>query len=329
MDAINPVMSVKKKSKGFKFLIVCLILLAVGIAIAAIGAALGGIRPISIGPGGFHVYSLEDLREVTTINKTFHNVKNIELNVAVFTTVEFVEGDGFSVKGQNQKMHGQLLAKEKDGTLEIYTEDRTRSKWGGFTLTPWINFDGNTSHITITYPKGVKLENVRIDTDVVSDLSLNNLTCKSLELTTSVSDVKMNTIDADEMTIRMNTGDIHADRVSAGAIDIESSIGEVSFSRTNVQSLSTNVNTGDFEFSGKILGDSYLDVDIGDIDMELDQSEDMLGLILNVSVGDVRINGQEVGSKYHRSVASSAKNLQTANLTIDANVSEVRIKFLG
>jgi hypothetical protein len=287
--APNPAAKTKKTGRLI-FFVICGILFFLGVILAVIGYAGGGLlHSVVVTDGGVKVLSAEENRKVVKIDETYENFKNIVVDISVADRVTIKEGDTYSVKGQSRVLNGKLIAKLEGETIHVCNEERNGINWGISDLSDlFIDYsdDGynDNEYLEITYPKGANIGDVKINTYVTGDLTVENLVCDSLTVDVSVSEAEFNNIETERLNVKSSVGDI--------------------------------------EIHGILHGRSDIEMGTGDLELYLDQEETDMSYNIENGVGELEIGAVEFGPGKH------TKKYNTKNmLEINSSVGDIKMEF--
>ncbi|MDR0853745.1 MAG: DUF4097 domain-containing protein [Clostridiales Family XIII bacterium] len=301
------------------WLIIAAAVFVVGAIIAVLGFTLGGMKSVAVDSKGIHVVTEKDM-PLVEIDETYDSFSSIEMNTAVISHVNLVEGDRYSVTGKVQASSGKATVEVRDGTLVVKTK---QDEFFGFNLFSLGNIVGNEdSSLTITYPKGKKLKNVVIESDV-SDLTIDGMKAKKLEVHSDVGDTTIENVDVEKLTASVNIGKLTLSGVKAEKADIDIDTGDAEIDGLRSNGLTIESNIGSVDLSGTLLGKSEIDCDMGDLKLALAQSRDETSLKAEADVGTIIVDKSDSGKTY-----SIAPANPKATIEIEMNVGTARIDFV-
>ena len=157
-------------------------------------------------------------------------------------------------------------------------------------------------------------------------------------------DVELSSVRAESLSVSLDAGRLTARDVSAEVLEVEDDYGEVTLDGAEAESVSLTLSSGDLKAKGVRAGDVTVrsnfgrvsfdrlvftgacDVkcDAGDVDLELQMSEDDVSYDLNTDAGSVVVDGRKSsGSVVNRAAGASA------DLRVQADFGTVRVKFKG
>lgn len=264
-------------------------LVAAGLIIACIAAALGGFRAIN---GGMYftwdrgiIFDKEDC----DINMEVTNVKNIDIDIsAAMLDVSYGNVDQIEINTKNT-LEGDFKAFEKNGTLYI--------QYGkGFHLFSF-GFDSQT-RINMVIPQGTEFDNVTLDHGV-GDGNIDGLLAKNINLENGVGKLKLSNCKSQTLVTDNGVGECVLTDVETGDLTLKSGVGSISY-------------------RGKANGNIFADSGVGEIRMDLDGNVNDYIFSIDKGVGDVRVNGNNAvvnntGAKYTFNIHSG---VGAVNITI-------------
>lgn len=299
-------------------LIIVLVLVCVGVAVGAIGFAIGGTRLArgivqeKIGNFLQHNYSTEvtynndfdihmdnwdseDEKIYTGIVKNEviaanEEVKSMELSIgAAEIKVLFSATDDYSI---DSNTIGEYRCYVKDGTL----------------ILEGIRYDNLTirdnESITLYVPENAEIENITVSVGA-GDVEIDTIKAKQLEIA----------IGAGKLTI----GDLVADDLL-----IELAAGECIIENMDLKNGKTDVSMGNIMLAGIITGDMEVDCAMGNVTLMIDGDEEDFNYEIDCALGNVNVvnSGMAVivGENYQNNHANKT-------LTISCAMGNVEVDF--
>ncbi len=139
-------------------------------------------------------------------------------------------------------------------------------------------FQKSTASITVTVPETV-LESIGVKLDV--------------------SDIDIEKIQSSKCTVQSDVGDIRLQACTVGDVYVEADVGDIELSNMQFDRLEIRSDTGD-------------------VDVETAMSLDGLNIDCTLDIGDIKINGERHGRKYHQTGDGKS-------VTITSNVGDITL----
>lgn len=267
----------------YKLAVISIVL---GLAMSALGVALGGGNAVYVNGSGIHVLknNSKNARAQKITELDLDRFKSIDIE-ARYSDVEFIESDKYGmeivyydIEPSWSLSNGNLNMKvdvEKDNSYSFYLFN-----WD------WNWNSANKNHIKVYMPKSAELEKVNIRNGS-GNMNIGGFYASDVTLRCSSGKVNISGIEGDNVDISLTSGSFEGKKLAAENIAIKSSSGKVSFTDVNARSLEAGVTSGSVYFydckvdgldvtssSGKIIserlytGDLRLKVTSGRIDLE-------------------------------------------------------------
>ena len=289
-------------SKAFRnFLLVAAVLIIVGGIITGIGFVFGGLRSVALTQNGPVIVGFEN-DTVIEVNESYNKITDITVDVDI-SELKFEEGTSFSLKGRYNPNIIDLKINESNGVLTISGKALSRNQWhfGWFFNDLSIGYDET---LVFTYPKGTEFKSIKINNSLGS-LDLQNLKAKSLSVSLDLGDFNGDSILVDSIDTDLNLGSCSINHLTVtkdAKFRLDS--GSLTLRNSTVNNLVANNNLGSFRFSGKLTGKAEATLDVGSLDMDLENKDSELSYSIGADLGSIRINGKEYGASAHRTVNS-------------------------
>jgi DUF4097 and DUF4098 domain-containing protein YvlB len=137
------------------------------------------------------------------------------------------------------------------------------------------------------------------------DVSLTDVdAAKSIEVKNDMGRVDVDGATADSLILDLNAGDLRADDIKAEDIDVINDFGKITFDR--------------LVFTGRCIMES----NAGDVELDLNMSEDDVGYELTADAGSVTVNGRGYGSSVVNRLAGAG-----AELRVKVDFGSIRVDF--
>jgi len=323
-----------------KITLIPLIIIVIGVCIALAGFAGGGMKGIWFDRGGFHLDSA-DRGALVKVDETYDSFKNIEVNVDFLDIVELKEGNTFSVRGQNYENYGGLEVEKVGDRLIVNAIQRDR--WFVTGLGDLRrNWNAKDCKVEITYPSGTQFSAVDVRISA-GRLSVNSLECGVFEVMNDFGNVDINGVTADRMAVNLSAGDTGIRNIEAstllvsndfGRITLESatldkltlslSAGDLVAKDVSTETLSANSSFGNIRFDRLILGGfGEIEQSSGEVNVNLDMSEDDVSYELYTDAGSVSVDGRRAGSSLINRASGT-----TSTLNVNSDFGSISLKFL-
>lgn len=209
--------------------------------------------------------------------------------------VEIKKGDSYRVETVDVP-ETLVVDVKSNGTLEIKEKDEWHDWFDWFDLGTW----SKESKIYITVPEDFEADEIYISAGT-GDITMSDLTTKTLDIDGGVGDVTGSYITAQKVTIDTGVGNVDFDQINFGDCDIDGGVGDITL-------------------NGVIQGDCDFDGGVGDMDITIDGTRDDFELDIESGVGSVRVNGETMDD-------FEENNNNKYELQIDGGVGAVTLDF--
>ncbi len=301
------------------FLLAAAILIIFGGVVSGIGYALGGMVPLSITNEGIKLFGQSG--QHTVVNESYRDLKSIEVNTDILE-LSFEEGDAFKVEGNYNPNIITLNISENNDALKI----DSRSSSQGFFGWNWFNFGigfggGNINVLKITYPKNAEFESLKVTNDLGS-LNMNDLSTQALNVKLNAGSFYGENITADEMDVDMDLGSCTINSLTSGKQSkFTMDAGSLSLTESSLTDTNAKLNLGQFDFSGLLEGNAEFSMDLGSINLDLENQEDKLGYSIETDLGSIHVNGKQAGSPANQKVSNP-----DCTMEVKSNLGSVNIE---
>lgn len=198
-------------------------------------------------------------------SKTFEGIKNleIEINKVQLNILKLEITDETSQKimveviNKNQYIN---CYERENNTLVIVEKTDRKTK-------------SDVAIVNIYVPVEYEFNNVELELGAMKS-SIECLKTANLELEVGVGDLNISTLVVNNST------------------NIETSVGEVSITNGYINNLQLDTEISNFEYSGRILGESKIEVGIGNLELDLDE-QDLYTVKVKVGTGKFMLNGEQ------------------------------------
>lgn len=278
------------KNKTRIALIICLILAVLGAGLVGAGLALGGQpnfrldwKNRTLVGGDAELQSGEVAPEAFTA---------LEIDVAT-ADVEISVGDAFRVE---YALDEEPEITQEGGLFKLKDPPRSGVSIVGITGIG----SGKGPYVRVTVPADAQLDSVKFDCST-GDLTVSQLTCKTL-------------------TVDFSTGDAHLIAVTADRLTADGSTGSVILTDCAFGTVELDVSTGDIEArSLAVTGSLKADASTGDVALDIRGQASDFGMDLESGTGDVTVDGKDRGDEY--------KTSGGIPLTVDTSTGSIDVRF--
>lgn len=161
----------------------------------------------------------------------------------------------------------------KDKTLYVKQKTVRKAFWGGIR--------NESCNITLTVPENSVMDSLDIKL-AMGNVKVDGITSRNCEAVTNMGGCTFENCSFDESDIDTNMGEITIKDTALGKAEIDNAMGSIEIERCTFQDLNA-------------------DNSMGEISINVDQNLDNYQIDLKAEMGDVRVNGQSEGTKYHQS----------------------------
>lgn len=253
-------------SKGIKrFLMICAIMAAAGIAVTIAGYAAGGMNSMSqisekydwfrAGPVEKAYISLEDNEEFDAVD-----IKG-EIDVVI------CRGD----KGAELEYDKSLEAPVFEVINGILTVDTTASSRENI----YLNFSigDSTPELIIYVPENISLQDINISCEY-GDVDIENVTAGSADISQGYGDIEISSSVFGKIKMETECGDIVGDDIKCGETYAESQLGDV-------------------KLAGEFAGMMQIECECGDIMINTCLAEEAYTVYAEMECGELNIGGRK------------------------------------
>lgn len=214
--------------------------------------------------------SLSSNPEREIINKEYEDVKNIDLDLGVYSIViqedNNIKNVQLTLKKPIVNSNGKDINKIECKNGNLIVSQRQEKNWS---LSDGFNLENIKGELLIKIPSKNELNNINISNGVGS-IKLNNISAEFLEVNSGTASVTIQGIDVTECNIAGGTGSINLHNISADKIEIESGTGSVFVNGDIRKKIDMNTGTGSIqlELEGKEKDYSYnIEAGLGKIEI--------------------------------------------------------------
>ncbi|HAX72515.1 MAG TPA: hypothetical protein DCY20_03195 [Firmicutes bacterium] len=304
-----------------KLIIISIVLMLVGVILAAIGFFAGGATSISLAGHGLTL----DYGAPITINETMDDFQSIDLDLDYMSEVQLIESDHFGIEATYYNSNGTISYRVENGMLKV-TQDKINHFIG-------FNFFQPSSTFTIHIPSGTSLDNITLNTDtaniVMEDQVATNIYIKNafgkttlenietgvLELEVESGLINLDTVKAITLSVENDFGAINLRNIVSNNVDVAAESGSISvsdltasnlivsndFGKTELKSITALVldatnETGSIKITDSVVNSSNIENDFGSVEVNLNGNLADYNYNLMSDFGSVRVNGNKQGN---------------------------------
>ncbi len=259
--------------KKNRFIIICLVIAAIGIGIASIGFLLGGrVYGFSLGKNGVMVNEGIDNTKYIHEKKDLESFKSLDLK-AGFADVTIVESDYFGIE-YNVRQDCPITETRSGDKLII----EQKHQQGSITLLSFATIHSAKnpgSYINIYVPAGTEFESVVFNVES--------------------GDIKFGTLKAEQIDLNDSFGDVDVDQIEGKTTNVVMESGSLFVTEINTDSFTCENHFGDIEIGTLNAKKNEITLKSGNVTMDKVNGQDMT---MNDSFGDVKISDMTLTGKY-------------------------------
>lgn len=318
------------KKKKF-WLVTALILMVVGIGLAAVGTAKGASWNWRFNFKDFKIVSgsenfITETQKLDAFDKIVVDTSTFDVNI--------VKGDDYSITYHVPDDQKPEIS-NKNGVLTVNLEQDT-----GFTFLN-IGFFGSDddAYATITVPDAgstkivdiesstadIKITDLNIDGSIstsTGDIRLNNNKMGDMRFTVSTGDIYIDNCKMDTLETKASTGEVKInDSVINGKYTAKTSTGDVNINKSELGALTLNGSTSDVTAKSTSIGNIKIETSTGEVTLGLIGDKESYSMEIHTSTGDIRIGNEEFEDDYKKVVSTSN------SIEIDTSTGDVEIDF--
>lgn len=125
-----------------------------------------------------------------------------------------------------------------------------------------------------------------------------------------------------EVELDASVGDIDLKGISVSDLEIDASVGDVKIAGCTLKVATVDASTGDIGFSNTAFDTLEVDASVGNVDLDSAVDLSVYSVILDTSVGNVSVNGQDYKRHYSHNGSQSGKSL-----TVDCSVGDIELNY--
>ncbi|MDO4289161.1 MAG: DUF4097 family beta strand repeat-containing protein [Eubacterium sp.] len=301
-------------------LITAAVLVVFGGALAAVGAALGGLQnSFYIDRQGVHQSTAEPQKlEYTKLPDQFDT-----LTVALSATrVEILPGSENAIEGRYGSDGEALQITEENGAVNITASGEKKAviDIGG------IHSSAPVLRIYLDESSAGRKVKLSLDSGEVSVKNLAQV--KALEIDTGMGDVKVTALSAKTLKLNLGAGNAEVAKAQLGELQLENHLGETKLTEVSADRAVVKNASGEISFGGGAFG--YLEIDQSLGEVELERTTLKGGKITSAS-GDVSVDGElsgdiEIQSSLGDVEVTTANKVNQYSYTLETKLGEIEVE---
>lgn len=194
-------------------------------------------------------------------NEAYENIKIVEID-SQYSEVIVKKGEIFEVDAKN--VNSKFTSKEKNHVLTI-KEKRN-----------WNFFARDKGTITITIPKNIELEMLKVDTGSGS--------------------LEINEINSIKLDVNQGAGVILIKNSNFSNTSIDGGAGKMTITNSTLNNLDLDSGVGEVTLNAKIAGDSEIDCGVGELNITLLGNEEDYQVKVEKGIGSINLNNKDIDS---------------------------------
>lgn len=266
--------------------IIAVILLAGGIALAAVGTARGGTWNMEFDWNSFKI--ITDSSNYVTETKTVDKFDTLVLNTRTID-VNISYGDEWSVSYCVPESRKPEIT-SSNGKLTIDSNEKTGFSFFSFNTTK------QKRYINITIPEKEAKKNFDIKTST-GDIEIKGIAFEGT-IAASTGDIKIVECAMGDLEISLSTGDTRIENSTAGALKISASTGDVTLDKVNCDSFEAGTSTGDIKVNDSAAEKIKAAASTGDVTLNINGDRSEYSMECKTSTGSVKVDDEKMGKSY-------------------------------
>lgn len=267
----------------------------IGLILAFVGLAFGGMKAVSIGSDGIKLEGQD--KGVIEIDKSFDpkTVKSIDGNFDLRDVIFKAAPAGTEINVSSKGVSKDFFIENKDGVLTM-ADSHQGSTFSDFHFY-LFNFYGSGpwKDITITYPAGSEFEDISIHSDSGS-INISDLKANDMKISSDLGDTKLDNVSTITLDHDSNSGNFNLINTNIKSLKFNMDLGDATATGYNGEEIAGSSNSGNVNFEGSIKGPVDISSDLGDVTFKIKGSEEQFSYDLSTDLGDVTLNGQGAGN---------------------------------
>lgn len=259
--------------------------------------------------------------------------RSVWIAVITIITVCCVIGGTVYHIGRGIRFFGRGEMTRKNFDLEEFDVVKIDANLMDVTITP-----GNQFSLSYEYTDGlepvydVKSGTLTIKQKQYTRVGFNNANCslsltipqqeamKAFDVHTALGNIYIEEIAASKCELKSNMGNCTLKDCSFDESDIETNMGEISVRDTSLGETELKNDMGEVEVDTCTFRDLSIKAAMGSVTVEAAHDLDGYDMDLETDMGDVKVNGQSEGTKYHQKG-------KDGELEIDADMGSIRVTY--
>jgi|GEM_PF-6986717 len=263
----------------------------IGLVIAIIGFALGGMQVVNVSADGISlekqgegVIKIDESFDKDTINSIQGNfdLRDIELKTGTVGSEINVFSKGVGRSFNVENVNGVLTFTDNKSTLFNF------NLFGSYG-------NGQFKKLIITYPVGTELNDVSIKSSS-GDISISDLKADGMTINSDLGDVKFDNVTISKFSTDISSGNLKLINTNFKSMKFDLDLGDINASGYNGEEITGRLSSGDIKLEGILTGPVDITSDLGDLTFNISGNENMFSYDIKTDLGDVQLNGQKSGS---------------------------------
>lgn len=311
---------------GKIILITAAIMLPVGILIAAMGLRLGGKSAWG--------YDLRNMKYMET-GKASENT--MELKEFDTLTVDITSADVYLTTGNSYSFSYRVQEGREPEVDQTGSELRIRQP---VVVSAFVGFNMGVTgdRYDITVPEDCKeielkfsgssgeltVERVAVTgtCKVLSgEVSLSGFDSKGLEIDAASGDIVVAGVNADSLRVKASSGEITVRDGAFQDLQVEASSGDISVSNVKTDSFTSDVSSGTVNVNRVEAQTVNSELTSGDITLDLIGNAEDYDFDINVTSGEISVNGADAGDRYVNEAGKAKK------IKVEATSGDIEIRL--
>ena len=269
-------------------LIIAAAVAVIGLIIAIIGFAAGGMQAIYIGSDGVKLASESD--DSHSIDQPFADITSIEGD---FDLRDIILKEGADFRVESKGVGKNFKIENVNGKLIMSDNANTGFQLGLF----GFSNSGQHSDIIITYPAGTAFDSIEIDSDS-GKITASDLRAGTLDLDSDMGDIVLSDMTADSMDANIDSGKLDLENVNIGDLKFQLGLGDFTADSYTGKKITGELDSGKAKLSGTVTGPVTITDGLGDVDLTLNGKESSYSYDLTTDLGDIDLAGTKTGSNF-------------------------------
>lgn len=324
--------------KSIKFLVICAILTGIGMLLAGIGIAAGGmISGIQVDMQGIRVYAPALKEKENKSNAYVRKEEQVDAFDSIQVDVAYADvhvirtnSDVYSLSYcllENREIQKEV----KDGKLILKYEASHYSGIHRVNIS-WFAIGSSESSdqkefITIYLPKDAKLSNIQLKAET-GDIVCENIQADSLAIEADYGDVSLLDVQAQKIETDLESGKLQMEQVQGDNCSIKDAYGNVSiYDLTLAGNMKVELESGKIRFQDTVMQGLDLESNYGDIDAQQSEFGDLQMRIEsgNCNLDWILLENGKIDSSYGDVEMKLQKSVTEYGYLLDTEYGDIEI----